>query len=90
MASLLAVGRASVGHMWHGYCDHLVKRPLLTKILTGARKPRNAHVADARARIAIARCCCALVGARSADSPFPAPHPAGVAGTVVGDGIAQV
>lgn len=35
MASLIAAGRVHMNHAWQRYCDHLVRRPLVTKIVTG-------------------------------------------------------
>lgn len=35
MASLLAASKSMSASAWRSYCDHLVKRPLVTKILTG-------------------------------------------------------
>jgi hypothetical protein len=58
MASLLAASRMGMSHAWASYCDHLVKRPLITKVITGkhCRGPCCVCMAAAAA-------CCLLTAA---------------------------
>ncbi|GBF92303.1 hypothetical protein Rsub_05505 [Raphidocelis subcapitata] len=65
MASLLAAGRATMHTAWQGYCDHLGRRPLATKVVTGVVGTLIGDgIAQATAHMAERRRAAARPGAR--------------------------